>query len=358
MQGIRSRDPSFSVQESRDFVIRVFALGECWGKGKPLTDAERIEYMRMIEEDVQLCIHTGLPVHFYTSFLFEMASPDRTVWRKTKKKGKVVYDSYSYSDPLQRTVRSSWWANLYFCAEPFRDAFLYRRTRPLLTEDDTLNFAPLFAIGDEATERFNTVPLLDRPSTFKNTKSKLSEVKLKQMYSNMKVGGSKNGKPSVCDLKSWRELRAIIGAQGSVSTVTGLDWTKETLSPDRTFIGTDHHYDWDIQIMGWNDNRAKAAGRFIFQSQATMDEWIAAHSKLEGMSNHQVVNHELRIRYVALLETYHERVKREENERLKQLKASGELAEEEEEVEDYEVVGHEDDLMDDLMDDLEDDLED
>ena len=112
--GLRQRDAAFSKQESDDFILRVFATGGCWGKGDPLTDAERVEFKRRIDEDVLICVHTRLRVHFFVSFLFEMASPDRTKFFKTtNKNGRTIYDSYLYSDPRQFTVRSSYWAQRY-----------------------------------------------------------------------------------------------------------------------------------------------------------------------------------------------------------------------------------------------------
>ena len=76
---LRSRDPAFSPEEALDFILRVFVEGSVQGKGTRLTEEQRDLYFRRLDQETFLCHHTGLPVHFFVSFLFEMASPDRYV---------------------------------------------------------------------------------------------------------------------------------------------------------------------------------------------------------------------------------------------------------------------------------------
>ena len=79
-RGIVRRDPNFTYEEAIDFILRVFVDGSVQGKGERLSDEERKDYYRQLEDDIFCCVHTGLPVHFFVSFLFEMASPDRYVF--------------------------------------------------------------------------------------------------------------------------------------------------------------------------------------------------------------------------------------------------------------------------------------
>ena len=66
---IQERDPAFIKEEAIDFILRVFVDGSVRGKGG-LTDAERKDYYRRLEEEIFTCSHTGLRVHFFVSFLF------------------------------------------------------------------------------------------------------------------------------------------------------------------------------------------------------------------------------------------------------------------------------------------------
>ena len=78
----------------------------------------------------------------------------------------------------------------------------------------------------------------------------------------------------------------MIAAQGSMSTINGLNSTRET---DRNLRGDLVRYNWDIQIIGARDNDAKVAGRFIFENQDTLDYWIQIHPEHQGMNNYQVL---------------------------------------------------------------------
>ena len=114
-KGIRKRDPEFTKQEADDFLLIVFVEGRCKGKGRVLTPQERLDYLELLEKETFFCHWTQLPVHFFTSFLFEMATPDRTVFYKTtNSKGRTVYVSYPYSHPEQINVLSGYWAQRYF----------------------------------------------------------------------------------------------------------------------------------------------------------------------------------------------------------------------------------------------------
>ena len=244
----------------------------------------------------------------------QFANNCRTVFYKTlNDKRRTVYRSYPYSDPEQITVRSSYWAQRYFNAEPFRDALLFRLTRSVdKTENGKLDFTSSFALGDEAIIQFNDVPVAERKFRFKGSRSDVPEQQVKQIYRNMNRPNQdtrvRKVKPEVCDYASWEELDTLISAQKSLSTINGLPNAKDKISIDRTLIGDTVRYDWKVQVMGWHDNDAKVAGRFIFQDQEALDYWVSVHTALTGMNNHQVVAYELRIRYKALLEKYYSRV--------------------------------------------------
>ena len=79
-RNLQKRDQNFTYEEAIDFILRVFVDGSVRGKGARLSDEEREKYYRRLEEEIFYCVHTGLPVHFFVSFLFEMASPDRYVF--------------------------------------------------------------------------------------------------------------------------------------------------------------------------------------------------------------------------------------------------------------------------------------
>ena len=170
----------------------------------------------------------------------------------------------------------------------------------------TLDFNPDFQRADAAIARFNSIPLARRPVHF-TASSSVPDAKVSSLFSSMNSSKIQRGKPLVRDFKNWQELDRLIAAQGSISTVNGLDSTRETLSPDRTLRGDHVRYNWDIQMISARDNDAKVAGRFIFENQDTLDYWIQIHQELQGMNNHQIVAHELRNRYVACLNTFNSR---------------------------------------------------
>jgi hypothetical protein len=76
-KNLKQRDPTFTKDEAIAFILRVFVDGSVQGKGQRLTEDKRQEYYRRLDEEIFHCHHTGLPVHFFVSQLFEMASPDR-----------------------------------------------------------------------------------------------------------------------------------------------------------------------------------------------------------------------------------------------------------------------------------------
>jgi hypothetical protein len=79
-RGIRDRDEEFSLEESIDFILRVFVEGQVRGKGTPLTVKERQAYFQRIDSEAFTCTFTGRRIQFFRSFMGDMASPDRTVW--------------------------------------------------------------------------------------------------------------------------------------------------------------------------------------------------------------------------------------------------------------------------------------
>lgn len=264
-----------------------------------------------------------------------MASPDRTIFEKKKNdRGRTIFKSYPYSHVNQVTVRSSYYAQRYFNAEPFRDAFLFRHTRSLPILDGKLYFTAAFARADAAIQQFNAVPFEGRKAHFKGGMSAVPEKQVKAMLHSM-TSGRRQGKPSLVDYSSFKELDSLIAAQNSINTINGLPNSKDKVSIDRTFIGDTVRYDWNVQVMGWHDNDAKVAGRFIFENQEALDYCVETHSELEGKNNHQVVAHELRKPYEALLNTYYSRI----------TAAGGDVADDEPaQEEDYEVEG-DDDIM-------------
>jgi hypothetical protein len=172
-----------------------------------------------------------------------------------------------------------------------------------------LDFAAAFARGDAAIKQFNDIPVAERKSHFLEWTSSVPQRQVKAMFDNMKHPNRntriKKIKPDVCDYKDWKELDSLIAAQGSLNSINGLPNSEDKVSIDRTFIGDNVKYNWEVQVMGIRDNDAKVSGRFIFRNQDAMNYWIAKHPELAGMNNHQVVAYELRIRYMALLNTYY-----------------------------------------------------
>ena len=313
-------------------------------KGETLTPAERMEYLKIIEDDFLTCYWTGRMVHFFVSFMMEMFSPDRTQFFKTTKKGRTVYEAYLYTHRLQKTVRSSYYAQCWMNDEPFRSALLHRHCRNFVTAENNLDFATLFGKADAGIKKFNDVPLKYRPKVFKNETTNVPEAQLKTIFSNMKNQNRnsriKKVKPLVCDFKNFQELGWVFGSQNSISTVMGLPNAKDKLSVDRTIIGDTVRYNWDVQIMGIRDNWAKKSMRFITESPEAMENWRETHPELTTFNNHQLVAHELRIRYCALLETY--------------LARMNQVEEPLEDVGDYDVVRG-DDFVGDILDGHDDD---
>ncbi len=209
--GVKTRDPGFlTIEETYDFTLTIAAKSYCWGKGEPLTPAQRVEFLKIIEEDVLTCFWTSRRVHFFVSFMMEMFSPDRTQFFKTTKKGRTVYEAYLYSHPLQKTVRSSYYAQCWMNDEPFRDALLHRHCRNFVTAENNLDFATLFGKADAGIKKFNDVPLKDRPIVFKNENTNVPEAQLKTIFGGMQRPNRdsrvKKEKPLVCDFKNFQEL--------------------------------------------------------------------------------------------------------------------------------------------------------
>jgi hypothetical protein len=102
---LRRRDPEFSLEQAIDFMLRVFVEGRVRGKGTPLTVQKRKAYFQRIDSEPLYCTFTDRRLQFFRSFMGDMASPDRVVWKKEGSKLKSL--PYSHLD--QVTVRSSWW---------------------------------------------------------------------------------------------------------------------------------------------------------------------------------------------------------------------------------------------------------
>jgi hypothetical protein len=255
----------------------------------------------------------------------DMASPDRHVF--------VDGNSLDYSDPNQVTVRSSWWSNQFFGAEPDRDDYLQRLSQPYLNANNNLVFEVIFGETDGSIRQFLAASPQDRNQLHRNVGCLVPVAKSRQIFVHISTPFRiRNNRqiPSVNDFRDWQEVQSFFKAFLSRCVVSGLNGRDFTMSLDRK-IDTTGRYNWtDINPMLWSINAAKSSFRFAFQSDADLQMRFDEHheeyddlvnqtldacaadrnieeieSAVEEMRQTWVVVVEMRKYFCALLEHYH-----------------------------------------------------
>ena len=320
---LRQSDASFTAEEATDFILRCFVEGHVQGKGQPLNACEREEYFKRLETEAFHCAHTGRRLQFFRSFMPDMASPDRLNFAQGK--------SLHYSDPFQVTVRSSWWANMFFGDHADRDDYLQRLCSAYMDDNRNLAFEETFSVTDEIIRQFLCTPLQERVHLNRKDICLVPPAKAQKIFDNIKYGWKRGQKkPSVSEFQDCQEVKNLFKAFGSRCVVSGLNGRDFTLSLDRK-IDTTGRYNWtDVNPMLWSINHAKASFRFAFETESDFNLWYAEHheeydelvrktldactcastakEKRKEVQKTWVVVVEMRKFFVSLLRRYHSRL--------------------------------------------------
>ena len=104
---MQQRDQEFSLEEAIDCILRVYVDGRVHGKGMPLTVLERKAYFERIDSESFTCTFTGRRLQFFRSFMGDMASPDRVVWKKEGSKWNIVTLTKSLSGVVGGQIDST-----------------------------------------------------------------------------------------------------------------------------------------------------------------------------------------------------------------------------------------------------------